>query len=417
MDHDEIGAGKWRDGDSAVLFADFGEASPARTENVTLVLQLASRADGVLVTAKVLDKDDGGRVLYRRSLLDGPGSDAGVPGPPLDRWGPFVPDWGSPITHVQVVYAEVSEIAEGTPPPVEVVVDNLEYDLYDAPVLSAEKSILLSWPEHTAQGQIAVGAETVEGPWIPLPEPIFKKGGQLCVAVPITFAEHWLNPTEYFKLVPGGQLIDDFSGDKEPWVACYHGEGQFQYSYPEGAFRIQAPTPGSADRGVLGPPLPVAEIPIFADFSMSIDILDWDERADFQSLGFAARSTVQSEWPPADGICESGGSSYLGGIILRRAQPAILWYFLSTTLEEFRSQPFELDPDGVYRLAFSGVGNRLKVTLRDLGRSGWPVVAELPFIDGALSQGTIALWVNANYGQSRYDITVDNFIVTGTTPE
>lgn len=144
MDYDEIGVVKYGNV-STLLFGGYGATAPSRTHNVTLVLALTGRPDGLLVSASVLDKENGNAVLWQGSLLDGPGVDADIPGPPLDRLIDWSLDSGVPYTSVRHPWIEVWQDAEGPPPPVEVIVDNFEYDLYDAPALSVAKSVLLAW--------------------------------------------------------------------------------------------------------------------------------------------------------------------------------------------------------------------------------------------------------------------------------
>ncbi len=75
-----------------------------------------------------------------------------------------------------------------------------------AQVLDTSRSVLLSWPQ-SAQEQIVVGADSLasNAVWTPWPEPIFKRFGQMCVAVPTTASQ------QFFKTVLGTQFVDDFS--------------------------------------------------------------------------------------------------------------------------------------------------------------------------------------------------------------
>ena len=88
---------------------------------------------------------------------------------------------------------------------VEVVVDNLEYDLYDVPSITIAKSVLLAWSENTMNEQIIVGASALESAvWTPWPEPVFNHRGFVSLAVPTSATQ------QFFKLVPGVQFLDDF---------------------------------------------------------------------------------------------------------------------------------------------------------------------------------------------------------------
>lgn len=130
LDEDEIGLVKFQP--RAALF---WEKAPVKNKNMTLVLALTGRGNTMEITVKVLDKDAAGRVLYERTIVDGPRVDTPVPvlrpkgmtfwsaesGPPrtkftLNPWVGLWHGWFQP-----------------EPPPIELVLDNLEYDLYEVP--------------------------------------------------------------------------------------------------------------------------------------------------------------------------------------------------------------------------------------------------------------------------------------------
>ena len=72
------------------------------------------------------------------------------------------------------------------------------------------------------------------------------------------------------------------------------------------------------------------------------------------------------------------------------------------------------DPaDKSYRLAFTGVGDRLTLKLFDLEDLSLPS-AEVTVTTNSLSQGVPALWIKASTGT--YDVTADNYFVSGTKP-
>ncbi len=78
-----------------------------------------------------------------------------------------------------------------------------------AQVLDESRAVLLYWPEPT-QEQIVVGADSLasNAVWTPWPEPIFKRFGQMCMAVPTTASQ------QFFRTALGRQFLDDFS---ETW--------------------------------------------------------------------------------------------------------------------------------------------------------------------------------------------------------
>jgi len=271
------------------------------------------------------------------------------------------------------------------------------------PEIAIEKSVLLSWPEDPVEEQIVLRANSLDGPWVPCLEPIFKRQGSLSTAVPTTGRQ------QYFKLAPGTQLSDDFSDPAKPWTQCLQDARNFETSYVNGALRIKAPAAGGVNRHVLIPfPLPAPPAVVQADFAMSVDILDWDVNAPHMEFGLCARAT-----PIAD--CASvGGYCYFGQLEFHRGGPARLWVYGNPPNGPISAvKSIALDSQKAYRLVFSGVGKQLTLRLFDRDRLGSPLL-EVNATNSTLSQGIFGLW--AMGVDSAYDITVDNFIVTGTKP-
>jgi len=270
--------------------------------------------------------------------------------------------------------------------------------------VSITKSVLLAWPENTAEEQIVVGAASVDGPWTPWPEPIFKRRGELCMAVPTTSAQ------QYFKLVPGTQFIDDFSDPKEPfatrnpwvpWFANAADASRFTLTIANGAFQIQTQAQPADGSMMIFPP---GTGPVVRDFCASVDLLDWASSQE-SALGIAGR--VQGG---------PGGVSnmYLGSLRLNpTAGTGRLWFF-NGAADIAASDVFNVTPASDYRLEFSAVGIQLTIRLVNLTNPQAPA-QEGQLQDSRLSQGRVALWVNTR-GSASYARTVDNFFVTGTKP-
>jgi hypothetical protein len=85
--------------------------------------------DAVLLTTKVIDKGTG-TILFEKRFVDGPGVDVQAPTVFPKGWTFLVADWGAPIASLDSAFAGVFQYAPTAPPPLEVVVDNLEYDIY-----------------------------------------------------------------------------------------------------------------------------------------------------------------------------------------------------------------------------------------------------------------------------------------------
>ncbi|MHC1769005.1 MAG: hypothetical protein AB9869_32765 [Verrucomicrobiia bacterium] len=392
------------DGTLSLLFA---EDAQVQNENLRIGLAVTQTGKTNLIAVRLVDKSSS-RVLFAKEFPDGPGRDALAPAvPPKGLTDFFGPDPGA--THTKFEYAAVLlwQFAAVAPPPLEVVLDNLEYDVYDNPALEIEKSILLSWPENTAEEQIVVGADSLAGPWTPWPEPCFKRHGQVCTAVPITFAQQWTQPEQYFKLVPGAQFIDDFGGAVEPWVPDYGDSAnasKWVVTNVNQALRIQM-LPGPVDRlFVLFPPGPDV---VVSDFSASVDILAC-EHIGWLVSGIAARGWRD---PGGVGVGADGCVGYIsldpdvkgkGSINIYKGQGQYAddtWFYLKSGAK--------------YRLCFSGVGTQLSLRLYDLSNLRQPI-AQMQVNDSRLSQGFVSL--HAHGTPLSYSITLDNFFVTGAKP-
>ncbi len=76
------------------FYAD-NPAEPLKNENVTMVLSLTGQGNNVLINAKLLDKDDGNKVIFEQTFLDTPEADilldgSDTPAAPWSGLGNFV---------------------------------------------------------------------------------------------------------------------------------------------------------------------------------------------------------------------------------------------------------------------------------------------------------------------------------------
>jgi hypothetical protein len=130
----------------------FWVTAPVTNRNVTVVLAVTQMADSVQLTTRVVDKGTG-TILFEKRFVDGPGVDVQVPTPPPKGLTSLVPDSGAPIVGFDSAWIGVWQwVARPPRPPLEVVVDNLEYDVYDSPALSVSTSgqaLVFSWPVST----------------------------------------------------------------------------------------------------------------------------------------------------------------------------------------------------------------------------------------------------------------------------
>ncbi len=249
-----------------------------------------------------------------------------------------------------------------------------------------------------------VGADSLasNAVWTPWPEPIFKRSGELCMAVPMTATQ------QFFKLVPGTQFIDDFSEPTEPfatrnpWVPYFFNVGDassFSFTVTNGAFRIRTLTGPVDGRVVIAPPGPLT---VFRDLTVSVDILSFAATATEARPLFSicARAWIDDPFP-------GNSNAYLGGF---RVNPARMQIWTGSA--PVAGPSFTYDPAAAYRLQLSAVGVDLTLRLVNLATGQ---ILEQRLTDATFSQGNVMLWVEAAPGGS-YDLTVDNFFVSGTKP-
>jgi hypothetical protein len=135
---------KWRDyimldkyaGDFARLYA-FDRASIPNT-NVVLAFSLTRLGPNVILTGRVLAKDDPNVVLYERSFVDTPGSDPPLTPADVERLSgmhlAFSPEAsGAPYTYVGSAIG-LFQYTDGTQPAATVSYDNLEVRTYRVPI-------------------------------------------------------------------------------------------------------------------------------------------------------------------------------------------------------------------------------------------------------------------------------------------
>jgi hypothetical protein len=377
----------------------FWDNAPTNSEEVTMVLSFTQTENTSQITASLIDKASGA-ILYQRSCTDGPGRDDVTPAVPPKGLTKdfFMPDPGAPNQQFGIAWAGLWDLRATTGPRIETVIDNLEYDLYDAPLLGIERSVLLSWSENTAEEQIVVGTDSLTGPWAPWPEPCFKRHGQVCMAVPTSPAQ------QYFKLVPGTQFIDDFSGAKQPWAPNFWeptNASNWLVTNVNNTLRVKMVTAPEDGRINLFPP---GEDVVVDDFWASVDIFDWDPNALTHFVGIIARA---SRDPVLDGY-----AAYVGLNYEQKGRGEVNFY---KGQDLFGDPSFlTLKAGAKYRLCFSGVGNQLAVWLYDVDNLQQPIVYK-PFTDSKWSRGMVLLNGNSQFSPS-YRITLDNFFVTGTRP-
>ena len=275
--------------------------------------------------------------------------------------------------------------------------------------LSITNDAHLEWPQ-PAEACIVVGANSPGSTqWLPWPEPIFKRFGQLSMATPMT------NAHRFYRLVPGTQFIDDFDPPQLPyaakagWVTYFYesaNASRFTLNNENGSLRVQCQTSTGSGQIVHMPPGPDVTV---ADFWVSLDILNWGESQLARSVGFVVRGLIDRPNFPGS------SNGYLGELWFNRpgvAGTASLNIFANG--DQPPGEGIDLEAGTRYRLVFFGVGTQLTLQFYEI-REVPVLVKERTRTANLWSSGPVSVFF-ANYGGQVYDFTVDNFFVTGTKP-
>lgn len=400
-DLNEIGLLKWSAAQGCSVA--FWETRSIQNQGVVLILCLTPMDDRLVIETKVMRKSDQA-VLFRRSVVDGPGSDWPVPNPVPHGWQILTPDAGAPYKDdLTVVWLAMQHQTDGQQGLAELRWDNLEYDVYSSPYLEiAGGATLLTWPENTGEEQIMVAAESLSSSvWTPWPEPIFKRFGQCSMAVPSTLGQR------FGKLVPGTQYIDDFSAPqtpfatRNPWRHANLPADELEVT--NGVLRVAWGGPAKNTFAAI-PPEPDK---VVGDFFVSVDILSWDTAgSDSSWFGLGARLDRQ---PNSGPLC-----GYGAGLIRNQDGTHLLWGSYAGNSQygpTFQERDFPLP----YRLVFSAVGD--KFSFRVLDPKTDALIREMSMTSNARTQGMAGFYFEAPEGLvNAHRITLDNFFMTGTKP-
>jgi hypothetical protein len=397
VDQNEVAL--WKYGGNIAL--PFWTSTPCTNQDVTVGVALTRMTNTLQITTRVVDKTTG-HLLFERSFLDGPGSDCVVPVPPPKGMTFFGADPGAPYTNFSAVYAGVFQWTTTNPPPVEVVVDNLEYDVYHPPHLEiapGTNGVGLNWllplEEH-----IVVTVDQLSGPWRPGWQPPTRAGDVFCLTLPCTEAQ------KFFRLTPGRQFTDDFSILVPTWTPFFQEAGE-DWFVTNGVLQMIKTANASLGFGLA--PLGTNAAATLRDCCASVDIVDWassgNNSSDF-ALGGRGRF-----------VSSTYAQGYFGFLTLNadgvpgRVRPWIHTPSGDTYGTAFDVQQFPLP----YRLQFSAVGTQ--ISLRVLNPATGQLIQPVSSSPSTLPDGFTGVWLQGggNAGETNR-ISLDNFFVSGTKP-
>jgi len=279
-----------------------------------------------------------------------------------------------------------------------------------APELETDRhAAFLSW-EQSEISYILTESPTVDGLYTPSLLPMIFGGNRAAVVTSEP-------STRFFQLAQGGQVLEDFSrGTDYAWNLRYLDEvdeGKWQLSYPDGAPRIQKVESVVSGPVFFEPPTWASgSWPRCADVSMSVDILDWDENGIGQTIAFGARTVsnpggddhANGYWPRL--TIEGGGS-----------EQASFWNGELTNGQwnQVDGKSFNLGPKKPLRLIYSLAGGVHTTAVFDLSDLRTPI-SRSTGVDHSFTEGFFMVWIGDGETVDAADITIDNVVMTWTSP-
>ncbi len=180
-DEDEVALMKFWNGTNSMVWF-FYEQRPLKNENVTLVLSLTRRDPDLVISTRVLDKDNANALVYERTVVDTPQADPCCPNR-FVKGTPSVNDvareaWslvsGSGYLELPLDWTNPDQAPTDI---ARIIYDNAEVRLYESPQLSIGKdlsdAVVISWPL-TQTRFFLESASSLIGPWAAPSNPLWR---------------------------------------------------------------------------------------------------------------------------------------------------------------------------------------------------------------------------------------------------
>ncbi len=200
MDQDNIALGKFNlTGSPTAWF--FHEHPALKSKQVTMILAFTRAGSELRINVRVLDKENADAVLFDRTVTDTPKADPVLPnravigqiaGP--DTAGTPWPLLSGPDGVALIM--QWTDRVNATQGPAQATFDNIEVRRYDAPQLTIEPAVIVSWPDLPGNW-ILESSGNLDGPYSALPlSPSSVVGSRRQLAVPTS------DQTRFFRLHP-----------------------------------------------------------------------------------------------------------------------------------------------------------------------------------------------------------------------
>jgi hypothetical protein len=194
--HDFLMIFKWLVPD-VIVFAC--ERTTLPSTDILLSGAMTRTGSGLILTARLLDKANPNLVRQEISVIDTPLRDASLNTAQVETLTGMHLDCprdgiGAPYLYGDRYFLAVSQYTADTAwPVVEATFDNLELWTHDIPILTIDRAVRLRWPASAFPFTVEA-APGVNGPWLPVLEPVFESDGMKHLGVPSS------DPIKLFRL-------------------------------------------------------------------------------------------------------------------------------------------------------------------------------------------------------------------------
>lgn len=199
MDQDNIALGKFNVdlGPSAWFFY---EHPTLKSKQVTMILAFTRAGSELRINVRVLDKENADAVLFDRTVTDTPKADPVLPNRAVIGQIAGPDPAGTPFPLLRgpdgvALIMQWTDPVNGTQGPAQATFDNVEVRRYDAPQLTIEPAVIISWPALPGSW-ILESSGNLDGPYSALPLSPSVVGSRLQLALPTS------DQTRFFRLHP-----------------------------------------------------------------------------------------------------------------------------------------------------------------------------------------------------------------------
>lgn len=166
---DFLAIAKWMAGAAAIFSCD---KVTVKNTNVVLSLAMTRTGTNLILTARLLDKDNQDAALHERSVVDTPQVDPSLTGAEFAALtgikNPVNSDIKkAPLFSGDSIMPEIQQYTDGTLPETEATFDNLELRTYEVPPIGIQPVLRLSWPT-VGRAYAVEAAQSLSGPWLPV---------------------------------------------------------------------------------------------------------------------------------------------------------------------------------------------------------------------------------------------------------